>query len=128
MLEAGLYTYLTAQSGVTALIGTKLYPVTAPQGTTLPYVVYSKIDTRPVQALGQAAGMATSRLQFDAYAATPLAAKNLIQALRVALDGKQGAWGSTVIGSSLWLNEIDLYEQETASHRIAVDFDITYEV
>ena len=128
LLEEGLYTFLQSRAGLTALVGTRIYPVMAPQGVALPYVAFDRVDTRPEQALGEAAGLATTRVQFDCYAAGAKQAKELADALRQALDGQSGTWGSVVVGACLWLNELDVYEPETGSYAVPVDFDVIYEM
>lgn len=39
-LEDAIYDTLAAAAGVTALVGTRIYRQSAPQGATLPYLVY----------------------------------------------------------------------------------------
>lgn len=128
MLETGLYAYLMTQSGLTAKIGDRLYPLLAPPNVALPYVVYSQVDARPSHAMDDAAGLATARYQFDIYAPRVLTGKEIAAALREALDGFRGMWGTVAVGAVLWLNDVDLMEPESVVTRIASDYDITWSV
>lgn len=37
-----IYSILTANASITALVGTKIYPLVIPEGTTLPCIVYER--------------------------------------------------------------------------------------
>lgn len=39
-IDAGLYAKLVATSALTALVSTRIYNLQAPQGTTIPYVIF----------------------------------------------------------------------------------------
>ncbi len=42
--ETGVYELLSTNAPLTALVGSKIYPVTAPENTPTPYVVYSQLE------------------------------------------------------------------------------------
>jgi hypothetical protein len=42
--ETGVYELLSTNTSLTALVGSKIYPVTAPENTATPYVVYSQLE------------------------------------------------------------------------------------
>lgn len=98
---ADLRTYLLAQSGVSTLIGTRMYPDALPEGATLPAVVYYRISGTHVESLGGIKAAGTCRVQLDAYAATRLAADAvgdaLVAALRSLSVGQQSIGAGTIV-------------------------------
>lgn len=100
---AQLRTYLIGITAVSDLIGTRCYPDGPPQGATLPCLAYTVVDTVNEEDLEGSAGLAHSRVQIDAYAATRKAANALANAVQFApLQGFRGNMGTLrVAGVSL---------------------------
>jgi len=98
---ADLRTYLLANAGVAALIGTRMYPDQLPQGATLPAVVYYRISGTYAESLGGVKAAGTCRVQLDAYAATRLAAdavgEAIVAALKLLSVGQQSIGSGTLV-------------------------------
>lgn len=94
MIEDGLYTYLMAQTAITNLIGTRLYPDKLPQDPSLPALVYNNVGGSPVNQYNGPAALESTRFQIDAFAQTSRDARLLIDAVRVALESYRGSMGS----------------------------------
>jgi hypothetical protein len=86
-IESSLYTALSGNASLAALVGTRIKPDVLPQGTTLPAVVYQRISTPRNQAFGSAQTVVISRprFQFSCWALTPDDALAVCAALRTAL-------------------------------------------
>lgn len=86
-IESSLFTALSTNVGLSALIGARLYPDVIPQGATLPCVVYQRISTPRFQVLGstQAVAVSRPRIQFSCWAGTAAGALAVCAALRTAL-------------------------------------------
>jgi hypothetical protein len=89
--EAQLYSALAGASGVTALVGARIYPVEAPPGPTQPYAVYQRIATESVVTHGQPGASTPDHLdgchfQVTAVASTMLEAISIIYQVRIALE------------------------------------------
>ena len=67
-LESDLRTYLLAQAGLTALVGTRVYAVHLPQKPDYPNVVYSVIAHDPNATMDAAGTLHRDRFQFDVRA------------------------------------------------------------
>lgn len=87
-LSAGfiLYGLLSADEAVTALTG-RIYPVVADEAK-LPYVVYGR--SKLVQEPAKGGGADMVQVDVLCYAATYEGSVELAEAVRAALDGKQG--------------------------------------
>jgi hypothetical protein len=90
--EAALFSILTTDSAITAIVGTRVYPDLLPQGVTYPAIRTQRISTPRSQyrALDGVAGYASPRMQIDCYALSRSAAITLAQAVYAELEGYHG--------------------------------------
>lgn len=85
--EALVYSHLvTTGTALSALVGTRVYPLVLPQAGALPAVVYTLVDD--VETLNGHNGVA--RVQFTAWATTYAGAKSVRDALRERLRSFAG--------------------------------------
>jgi hypothetical protein len=92
-IAAALNKYLLAQSTVTALVGTRIYPLVSPVDCEYPLIVYQEISDVPYHAMGQDASIYSPRFQVSVYAQTYLSAKTVSAAVKTALRDATGTWG-----------------------------------
>lgn len=130
-LEEGLYSYLSAYAGLTALISTRVYPFKIPQTATLPCMTYQRVSTPRFHVMdtsGSGGDLAFPRIQFDVWAETYTAAKAITDQLRAALNGKRGSIGSgastVTIQAALVQDEAPEYDSTTNLYRSRSDFII----
>lgn len=90
MITANLITFLHHYPALTALQGTRLFPLALPQGISLPAMTYRRVDaTRELTQGGS--DVARPRYQFDLYAETYLEAEALAEAFLSAVgDWRKG--------------------------------------
>lgn len=118
-VETELVLTVLGTSGVAALIGARLYPLTRPQGVTLPAVRYQRISTVADAAHDGATGLAQCRFQFSIHASSYASAAAVAQALRRALHGQRGTVGPG--SSTLVAGDLDDYEPTTQEYLRHVD-------
>lgn len=121
MDESIVYGYLVgaSPSAVSALVGSRVYYVKAPQDAVRPYVVYTLISGVPANHLEGTPGMENYRVQIDAYtdeASGAGAARALLKACRDELE-----WGNRAHCVSE--NFID-FEPDTRLFRASADFSL----
>ena len=83
--EETLYSTLTTKNGVTALVGTRIYPLQAPASATLPYAVYQRISTEVTNCLSGDAGLDFPLFQITSWSASRSEAMACATAIRTAL-------------------------------------------
>jgi hypothetical protein len=93
-LKAALYSYLTSQAGLTALVGNRIYPDLAPPNAVRPYIVYGIISSEHVRNMLGASGFCSRRVQFDIYGSSAISCESVFTALAAALEAKRGNIGS----------------------------------
>lgn len=122
MLEEALFSYLTGYAGLSALIGTRLYPVQFPQGVTLPAMTYQQVSSPEVYSHDGYSGLRSPRFQFTCRGSTYLEAKQVAAQLKAALRGYAGLMaGSVNVRGARIENEIDQIEPELGIYDVIVD-------
>lgn len=90
-----LYDHLVADSGVTALVSTRVYRNVAPAKTPFPRVTLTLVSKAPNQLLqGAVSGYVISNAQIDSWGVTPDSATAVAEAVRLALQGFIGSMGT----------------------------------
>ena len=120
-LVKSIFSRLTADATVAALVSTRVYPLIQPQPVVSPSIVYQVIVDIPLNTLdGSAVGdLYQTRLQTDSYGKTYIEAQGLADAVN-AVFGSVTSQHFT----SVRLTRRDLYEPDTKLHRVSMDFSI----
>jgi hypothetical protein len=113
-IEQGLYTMLTQDPGVSALVGTSAFWILAPKGTTLPYIVLGRVATKDIYDETGATGFRNALFQVDCYATTFYAARAISTAVRTLLESYTG-------------NLPDINETAVSAVFTEKDWDMPYE-
>lgn len=123
-VEEALYTHLTDDAGVAALVSARVYPLVAPQDVARPYLVYQRISTPRVRSHSGPSGLAHPRFQITAVASTYGSARSLANAVRAALDGYSGAMGDApgVQTAGFLDNEAENYLDDIPAYVVRMDF------
>ena len=123
-IQDGIYAFLIADAGVSAIVGTRVYPILMPQNPTFELITYQKISGVRGKQLSGTTGYARPVIQIDCWAESFLTAQTLADAVRSAVDGYSGLMGSDVVDRAQIMNEMDLYENETQIFRVSQDYEI----
>jgi hypothetical protein len=102
--------------GVTALVALRTYPLVAPQGSDMPFIVYNRISSGREYSLGGYSRLENPRMQIDCYAATYSEAKALSEAVTTAMRG------ATTFSVS-WDDPRESFEEDE-TYRISMDFSV----
>ena len=105
--EAFLYQRLTSRTAVSSLIGTRVFPLIAPQGTPLPLVVYQRTAVDRPQSLTGNVGNPVVTLQLTTYGTSYTSVKNIARQIRLAVDGWTGTTASVTIQRTTLVTEAD---------------------
>lgn len=121
-IESDLFTLVTGDAGVSALIGTRMYPKLMPPGATLPCVVYGEVAT---ETLVQADGDTDARMgryALSYWAESYAGIKAGRAALLSAVNGYQGGSINRIAVNAM----ADDYEPETMYFRQVLELEIHY--
>lgn len=97
-IHAAIREKILSISGVSALVGTRVYPDAGPQGVTFPYVVITRTDCNRHRATNRAAMKSAESIYGVTAWATSRAGASALSELMMAdttgLDGFAGVMGS----------------------------------
>mgnify|MGYP002623077025 FL=1 len=106
----GIKALMSANSDVTDIVGTKIYPLQAPSGTALPFVTY-EILSSDVTHTKEKADFDFSRMEIVGYTTTYAEACTLIEKLKETFARASYNSGGVII-DKIFLEqfEIEFYE------------------
>jgi len=114
-IESDLYAHLKNDSGVSALIGTRIYPLMAPQNVIDPYITYQVVNDNSKQCIGGSVYQNDTRFQVDCWSKKYSEVKAIKEAVESALIGFK---------SSYAISNMDDYEPDTKLYRQLIDFKL----
>lgn len=117
-VQNDLYTALSGDAGLSALVGTRIYPVRVPQSPAYPLVSYMRVSNSHVNSLSGSSGLDNSRYQFDVYSDTYASANSVADAIIAAM-------ATATTYKSILLSRIDLdHDLDVDKYRITIDFSV----
>jgi len=124
--EEGLYAELAAHVGTSALVGTRIYPVSLPQTPTLPAITY-RLVSQPTEHVftETASDVKKGNYRIQCWDTTYKGAGALGTQVEAALDAFVGLLGG-VGGYRCWItltNAIDLGDDATSWKRRILEFE-----
>lgn len=127
LLRQAIIGHLKASSGVRAVLGGRIYPLTLPSNLdAYPAAVVLRVDAiRSHTKLGPT-GLAEARVQCSVWSPRLLDAVAAADAIRAALDGYRGVMGGVTIDNIRSDTEQDFYEQDVGLYQVATDYLVSY--
>lgn len=130
-IETAIRGELIGNAAVTALIGTRVYPMFLAQGYTLPAISYQRITgSRPREAADKT-GRVNAHFQIDCWADSYTTARDLAGKVITCLDNHRGTLGTGTaamddVGTIETIAERDDYNTEVEVYRVILEFLIPY--
>lgn len=118
--ERGLHTELQSVSG----LNTKVFPMNAPEGTTVPFLIYSKSSGEMIKTLDGISRTRDMVYEIDIICGTyaDLQLKfDLVKAKITSMIGRTISTNSVFVQSVIIQNMIELYEDEPRWYRINLE-------
>jgi hypothetical protein len=104
--------YLLADTGVAAIVATRVSWTWREQGTPLPALVLTKTDGADDVVLEGTSGFVDGHVQADCFASTQLSATQLAKAVRTACTAANVGNTGGVIQGAFVMHEADEFEGE----------------
>ena len=121
-LDEAIFYALESSSTVHAISADRAFPVHAQQDTALPYVVWQRISTTPLNTHDGPAELEDSLVQVTCYGATYTSAYDLRKAVRAIMENTPLANGARGIVQDVRESS----EQVGATEVFRADVDITF--
>lgn len=127
-ISRAIYTILSAHAGLTSLVSTKIYPVTAPQQTEYPYLVFGLDSVEPINRQTGVAMAEYINLDVNVVSKKVDENESIAKEVRLALDRvTEGIYSGTKVGVTLFddwngpaLNDDDDSYVSTLSFRMLI--------
>jgi hypothetical protein len=127
-IEEAFTAYLKAQSSLTALISTRLFPIKMPQDTAFPCATYQIISKERTHAFQQDAALTNANIQVSAWGKSYASVKSVAKQVRAVLQNYSGLIGGSVtVNAVLIENEMDDYDNATDTYVVHQEFEIWYQ-
>src|SRR6267154_5996077 len=104
-MEKGLYELLTTDTGVSALVASRVFYILAPKGAVVPYIVISRVTSSEGYDMGGTTGKREALFQFDCYAADFYSSRAISAAVRQVLKHYRGTLGDSTPVSAVFIDK-----------------------
>ena len=122
MIEQGLYSLLSADATISAMVGDRISPVLLPEGSPMPAMTY-QVTRGSGDPTFDTSGLIKLYMQFDCFGTDYSDAAQLRKALVMLLNGYQGVLSDgTDLQLAQFQQPIDYYEKDVRQYRCAVEF------
>jgi hypothetical protein len=101
------------------IVGTRVYPNSAPDSPVKPYIVYSRLSSQEQNTLEGTGVLTQTRMQVDVWADTYGEA----QAKAGLVKARMKTWAT----KNIKVDEQDFYESDTKLHRVMLDYSIWHQ-
>jgi NAD-dependent SIR2 family protein deacetylase len=125
MIGKLIYGRLSSASNITAIIGTNIYPDITPQNVDYPFIVYSIIDSNPVDFKDGQSNLEEIDLQIDVYTQNYDTTQNLANLIRNRLDRFVGTLEGVEVQTIKYVRQSSqVFNAELSVYWVSIDFMI----
>lgn len=129
-IRSALRAYLLADGSISALVGTRVYPMKMPQGVTSDSIVYQRVSNTGFHHMTGAVGLARPRLQIDCWSQSADRANALANLVKERIDGFRGDldYDASTPPNTLQVRGIffdterDLYDEDSELYGVGRDY------
>lgn len=126
IVSKAIYNILSNHTGLTDLVGTRIYPVVAAQQAALPYVVFDVPRTEPVNRTSGKARMNQIQVNVSAFATRYDDACSIAEQVKTALDRVAAAtYNGVVLQVVLFADEYNIFHDEDDTHEIQTEYRVS---
>ena len=113
-----VYDRLSADTSITSLVSTRIYPDLLPQSPTYPAITYTEISMTPVSSFDGTNALQNSRVRVDCWAETRAAAIELAKTARSVMTTNTADMTASVLA------ETPFYEPDLDVYRESLDLSV----
>jgi len=125
MIGKLIYARLSTASNITAIISTNIYPDITPQNVDYPFIVYSIIDSNPVDFKDGKSNLEEIDLQIDVYTQNYDTTQNLSNLIRNRLDRFVGTLEGVEVQTIKYVRQSSqVFNAELSVYWVSIDFMI----
>ena len=123
MIGKLIYSRLSTDGSITAYVGTKIYPDITPQNVQYPFVVYTIVNSLPVDFKDGQSNLEEITLQIDVYTQSYDDTQDLVNLIRNRLDRFTGiVEGIDVQTIKYMSSDSQVFNAELSVYWMSIDF------
>jgi len=112
-LGASIRSQLIGDTGVAAIVSSRIYPKCAPASATLPFIIYRRVSGGPLNTMGGPIATQNVHVETVCVAESEAEVISLTDAVRSALNGWTDTTGTPSVTSCMLTDEDEDYEPPT---------------
>ena len=124
--ETALYSLLSSASGITSLIGLRIYPGIAPQTAREPFIVFRLVSDPPVRVMGGDTTLRHPRFSIFVHAGEYDEVKTIRDAVQTAMRDKSGTYDTLTVQHIYYEDENDGYDPTVDRYYTVLDYTMWY--
>lgn len=123
MIGKLIYNRLSSDGSITAYVGTKIYPDITPQNVQYPFVVYTIVNSLPVDYKDGQSNLEEITLQIDVYTQSYDDTQQLSNLIRNRLDRFVGTLENVEVQTIKYMSsDSQVYNAELSVYWMSMDF------
>ena len=123
MIGKLIYSRLSSDGSITAYVGTKIYPDITPQNVQYPFVVYTIVNSLPVDYKDGQSNLEEITLQIDVYTQSYDDTQQLSNLIRNRLDRFVGTLENVEVQTIKYMSsDSQVYNAELSVYWMSMDF------
>ena len=126
MIAGAIYSKLSNNAELSALVSDRIYPVLAPQGVASPFLVFEKTGGEIESTLSADTNINRDNLQITCFSETYQEAFDISAIVAELLSRWQGVESGVTIEDVFFENESDFFDAQTEFFQFVLDFEIIY--
>ena len=125
MIGKLIYSRLSTDGSITAYVGTKIYPDITPQNVQYPFVVYTIVNSLPVDFIDGQSNLEEITLQIDVYTQSYDDTQDLANLIRNRLDRFTGTVEGVEVQTIKYVSsDSQVFNAELSVYWMSIDFMI----
>lgn len=121
MIQEGLFTVLTNDAGVSALVSSRVYPLGIPQNAVLPCIAYTVEEQEENSDYDGQGDFGEIEIQIDCWAGSEpteyAVSLAVAKAVKAALKNYNGLMGSVRVYRLVLVTSVSVFESKVDMHR-----------
>ena len=124
MIDTDLRAYLLSNGDIASLVGTAIYAMRLPQGTTTTAIVYDISGGFKEPQVGSLETVVRHNVVLQAYSPSYVAMRELTSYINTAMAGMRGTMGSTQVTGTYIDSTLNTYEEEQKLYRSIINLTL----